>query len=74
MFEDLYERVANGAETQRVLDSCGAPDYQQGLAQELAEIRDSELWRAGKATRSLRPTEAAKEITAATKGVGGREY
>ncbi len=74
VFEDLYERVANGAETQRVLDSCGAPDYQQGLAQELAEIRDSELWRAGKATRSLRPTEAAKEITAATKGVGGREY
>ena len=74
VFEDLYERVANGAETQRVLDSCGAPDYQQGLAQELAEIRDSELWRAGKATRSLCPTEAAKEITAATKGVGGREY
>lgn len=74
VFEELYERVADGSETQRVLESCGAPDYQQGLAAELAEIRDSELWRAGKATRSLRPTEAAKEITASTKGVGGRQY
>jgi ketol-acid reductoisomerase len=74
VFENLYERVASGAETTRVLESCGAPDYQKQLGKELAVIRDSEMWRAGSATRSLRPKEAAKEITANTKGVGGRQY
>ena len=33
---------------------------------------NSEMWRAGKATRALRPKEAAQAITADTKGVGGR--
>ena len=74
VFKDLYQRVASGAETQRVLDACGKPDYQQDLAKELSEIGNSEMWQAGKATRSLRPKEPAKEITEATKGVGGRKY
>jgi ketol-acid reductoisomerase len=74
VFKELYERVASGAETTRVLDSCGAPDYQKGLAAELSEIGNSEMWLAGKATRSLRPKEPAKEITADTRGVGGRQY
>ena len=74
VFETLYGRVATGKETARVLESCGAPNYQEALGKELAEIRDSEMWQAGAATRSLRPKEAAKEITAATKGVGGRQY
>ncbi|MBD3306686.1 ketol-acid reductoisomerase [candidate division KSB3 bacterium] len=74
VFNDLYERVASGAETKRVLESCGAPNYQEVLAKELHEIGDSEMWKAGKATRSLRPQEPAKEISAATKGVSGREY
>ncbi len=74
VFKDLYERVASGAETQRVLESCGAPDYQKGLAAELSEIGNSEMWLAGKATRSLRPKETAKAITADTRGVGGRQY
>ena len=74
VFKNLYERVATGAETQRVLETCSKPDYQQGLAKELSEIGNSEMWLAGKATRSLRPKEAAKEITEATKGVGGRKY
>ena len=34
---------------------------------------NSEMWQAGKATRALRPTEKAKKITSATKGVGGRK-
>ncbi|MBT3376377.1 MAG: ketol-acid reductoisomerase [Lentisphaerae bacterium] len=72
VFEDLYARVRSGAETTRVLESCGAVDYQDTLAEELAEIHDSEMWRAGQATRSLRPDESAREITADTKGVGGR--
>jgi ketol-acid reductoisomerase len=74
VFKNLYERVASGAEAQRVLESCGKPDYQQGLAKELAEIGNSEMWLSGKATRSLRPKESAREITAATKGVSGRQY
>jgi len=74
VFKDLYERVATGKETERVLTSCGAPDYQEQLAKELREIGNSEMWLAGKATRSLRPKESAKEISAATKGVGGRQY
>jgi len=73
VFKELYKRVASGAETARVLSSCGKPDYQQQLAKELAVIGDSEMWRAGKATRSLRPKEPAKKVTRSTKGTGGRK-
>jgi ketol-acid reductoisomerase len=72
VFKDLYKRVKTGKETARVIESCGAPNYQAQLAKELAAIGNSEMWRAGKATRSLRPKEAAKAISAKTKGVGGR--
>ena len=74
LFNELYERVASGVETARVIEACGAPDYQEQLAKELHQIGDSEMWLAGKATRALRPKEPAKQITQATKGVGGREY
>ena len=73
VFEDLYQRVASGAETARVLEACGAADYQEQLAKELGEIGNSEMWLAGKATRQLRPKEAAKAIAADTKGVSGRD-
>lgn len=72
VFEELYERVKSGAETKRVIEVCGAPDYQDKLAAELAEMRNSEMWRAGRATRDLRPHEEARAINADTKGVGGR--
>lgn len=72
VFKELYDRVKSGAETKRVIETCSAPDYQDRLGVELKEMGSSELWRAGKATRELRPKEAAKEVTAATKGVGGR--
>ena len=55
-----------------MLEACGAPDYQVQLGKELAEIGNSEMWRAGKATRDLRPKESAKEISADTKGITGR--
>jgi ketol-acid reductoisomerase len=73
VFNELYARVKNGDETARVLRSCGAKDYQQQLAKELGVIHDSEMWRAGAASRSLRPKTKAQEITKATKGVGGRK-
>ncbi|MFC2121485.1 ketol-acid reductoisomerase [Bacteroidota bacterium] len=73
VFNNLYERVANGDETHRVLTSCGASDYQEQLTKELNELGNSEMWQAGKATRNLRPKEKAKEITDETKGVSGRK-
>ncbi len=72
VFEELYQRVASGQETARVLASTGGPNYQAELQKELQEMGNSELWQAGKATRSLRPKETARVITADTKGVGGR--
>jgi ketol-acid reductoisomerase len=73
VFTELYKRVANGSETRRVISSCGKKDYQKQLTKELAVIGDSEMWRAGAATRSLRPKEKAKIVTKDTKGVGGRK-
>ena len=73
VFEELYRRVAAGEETARVISACGAPNYQQQLAQELGAMGKSEMWQAGAATRSLRPKEAAKKVTKATKGIAGRK-
>jgi ketol-acid reductoisomerase len=73
VFAELYKRVTSGAETKRVLTVCGKADYQQRLARELGRMGNSEMWRAGKATRDLRPKEKAKKITKATKGVAGRK-
>lgn len=55
VFKDLYESVKNGTETEIVLRVNGAPDYQEKLDAELKVIRDSEMWKAGAAVRSLRP-------------------
>jgi ketol-acid reductoisomerase len=73
VFKELYQRVADGSETRRVLRVCGAKDYQKKLQKELDEIHNSEMWQAGAATRSLRPKQKAKNITKATKGVSGRQ-
>ncbi|MCK5801189.1 MAG: ketol-acid reductoisomerase [Lentisphaeria bacterium] len=72
VFKDLYESVVSGRETALVIETCSAPDYKQMLDAELKEMADSEMWQAGKATRSLRPHEEARAITADTKGVAGR--
>jgi ketol-acid reductoisomerase len=72
VFDELYKRVADGSETKRVLSSCGKADYQEGLTKELNVIANSEMWLAGKTTRSLRPKEAAKQNAASAKGVRGR--
>jgi ketol-acid reductoisomerase len=55
VFHDLYKSVRNGTETGIVLAKNSAPDYREKLEAELKEIRDSEMWRAGAAVRSLRP-------------------
>ncbi|PIF44872.1 ketol-acid reductoisomerase [Chryseobacterium sp. 52] len=55
LFEELYESVAKGNEAQRSIDSNSKPDYREKLEVELTELRESEMWRAGKTVRSLRP-------------------
>jgi ketol-acid reductoisomerase len=60
VFEELYQKVANGDETRRVLESNSRPDYRQQLEKELKAVADSEMWQAGSVVRSLRPERAAK--------------
>jgi ketol-acid reductoisomerase len=55
VFNDLYDSVASGEEAQRSIDSNSQPDYRVKLEAELKELRDSEMWQAGQAVRSLRP-------------------
>jgi ketol-acid reductoisomerase len=55
VFNELYDSVAAGQESQRSIDSNGQPDYREKLEVELKELRDSEMWQAGKTVRSLRP-------------------
>ncbi len=55
VFKDLYESVASGNEARITLEANSQPDYRARLEVELASIRDSEMWRAGAAVRSLRP-------------------
>src|SRR4051812_9762194 len=60
VFEELYQKVAAGDETRRVLEANTRADYRQLLEQELKEVADSEMWQAGAVVRSLRPERAAK--------------
>jgi ketol-acid reductoisomerase len=60
VFDNLYEAVASGKETKRVLEVNSASDYKVKLDKELEEIRNSEMWRAGAAVRSLRPDRRKK--------------
>ncbi len=60
VFDDLYESVKNGSETRRTLEKNSAPDYRVELEKELAEIHNSEMWRAGQAVRALRPENRGK--------------
>jgi len=55
LFRELYQRVASGIETKRVIESCSQPDYREKLNEELKAMRESELWQAGAMVRKLRP-------------------
>ena len=58
VFEKLYQQVASGEETRRVLEANSRSDYRAQLEKELQEIADSEMWQAGAVVRSLRPERA----------------
>ncbi len=55
VFEELYDEVAKGNEAQKSIDSNSQDDYREKLEDELKELRESEMWRAGSAVRQLRP-------------------
>jgi len=55
VFKELYDSVAAGNESARSIESNSQPDYREKLEVELKELRDSEMWQAGKVVRSLRP-------------------
>lgn len=53
VFNDLYDSVRDGTETQKSLDFNGRADYREAFEKEMKEIRELEIWRAGKAVRSV---------------------
>ncbi|MEZ0609267.1 ketol-acid reductoisomerase [Fibrella sp. WM1] len=55
VFEQLYNSVKTQNEAQISITRNSQPDYREKLEVELAELRDSEMWQAGNAVRSLRP-------------------
>jgi len=55
VFDELYESVASGKEAQRTIKLNSEPDYRVKLEAELKTLRESEIWQAGQAVRSLRP-------------------
>jgi ketol-acid reductoisomerase len=55
VFKNLYQSVVTGVETGIVLDKNSDPNYRANLDVELKAMRDSEMWQAGAAVRSLRP-------------------
>ena len=62
VFEELYNSVAAGEEAQRSIDSNSQPDYREKLQAELKEMRESEMWRAGRTVRSLRPENQPEAV------------
>ncbi|MDD5675796.1 MAG: hypothetical protein PHC61_16620, partial [Chitinivibrionales bacterium] len=72
VFDKLYKSVKAGIETREVIRDCGGKNYQEFLGKRLSAMHESEMWRAGRAVRELRPKEKAKIISAKTRGVAGR--
>jgi ketol-acid reductoisomerase len=60
VFEELYQKVANGDETRRVLEANSRKDYREQLEKELKAVANNEMWQAGAVVRSLRPERAGK--------------
>ena len=56
VFNELYDSVKNGKETQRSLEFNSQPDYREKYEQEMKAIRELEIWRAGKAVRYVPTT------------------
>ena len=55
VFEQLYNSVKSGEQARISITRNSQSDYRVKLEEELAELRDSEMWKAGATVRSLRP-------------------
>ena len=55
VFERLYNSVKSQTEASISIERNSQPDYREKLEVELEELRNSEMWQAGKTVRSLRP-------------------
>lgn len=51
VFNSLYDAVKDGSETKRSLEYNSQKDYRQKFEAEMEEIRNLEIWRAGRAVR-----------------------
>jgi ketol-acid reductoisomerase len=60
VFDVLYKSVVDGVETGIVLEKNSDPNYRAKLDAELKTMRESEMWQAGAAVRSLRPENRKK--------------
>ena len=60
VFQQLYESVASGKETEIVLKAGSAPNYRDVLQRELDDMKNSEMWQAGSVLRALRPERRNK--------------
>jgi len=60
VFKELYGEVAKGIEAQRSIDANSQSDYRIKLEEELKELRESEMWKAGAVVRTLRPENQKK--------------
>jgi ketol-acid reductoisomerase len=58
VFEELYDSVESGNEAKITIEANQKSDYRTELEKELAELENSEMWRAGAAVRKLRPENA----------------
>jgi ketol-acid reductoisomerase len=55
VFEQLYNSVKSGEQATISITRNSQPDYRVKLEEELAELRESEMWQAGTTVRGLRP-------------------
>lgn len=55
VMQQLYESVKSGHEAQLSIDANSKPDYREQLNKELADMRNSEMWRTAETVRKLRP-------------------
>jgi ketol-acid reductoisomerase len=55
VFEQLYNSVKSGEQAKISITRNSQSDYRVKLEEELAELRESEMWQAGTTVRSLRP-------------------
>lgn len=63
LFNELYDNVSSGREAAVVIEANSKENYRVELEKELNELKNSELWQAGVAVRSLRPSNSQDQET-----------